>query len=80
MNYWGLMNMIKVDCNKGTCDCYGDTLDLLSDIAFALSNVVDFMTVTQMARKNWNDTLDFTLNAIRHSIETYKEEQNDTLG
>ena len=60
--------MIIMDSKKGVCDCYGDTLDILSDIAFALSNVVDFMTDTQMVRGDRNDNLDFTLNAIRHAV------------
>lgn len=72
--------MIKVDCSKGVCDCYGDTLDIISDIAFALSGVVDFITATQIVSGNWTDNLDFTLETIRHSIEKYEEKRNDTLG
>ena len=60
--------MINVDSKKGSFKFYGDTIDIISDIAFALSNVVDFMTDTQLVRGDWNDNLDFTLNAIRHAV------------
>ncbi len=60
--------MLKIDSKKGAYEFYGDTIDIISDIAFALSNVVDFMTATQMVQGNWDDNLDFTLNAIRHAV------------
>ncbi len=73
--------MINVDSKNGNCEFYGDTIDIMSDIAVALSNVVDFMTATRMARENWIDTLDFTLDAIKHAVEdAHREEQNGTFG
>lgn len=73
--------MIKVDGKVGKCEFYGDTIDIMTDISFALSYLVDFMTATQIASENWNDTLDFTLEGIKTVVkDANEEEQNGTFG
>ena len=73
--------MLKIDREEETYEIDGDTIDIISDISYAIFCVVNHIVSDGMSRVNWDDALDSTLDGIKTAIKKVHEEvQNGTFG
>lgn len=77
--------MIKVDRNNLKFEAYGDTVDVITDIGYAIFNVVCAMS--QLSHTDWNKTLEKLMRSIEGSVkyayqeaQSFEEKHNDTHG
>ncbi len=75
--------MIKVDRDNLKFEAYGDMVDVITDIGYAVFNVACAMS--QLSQTDWNKTLEKLMRSIEGSVkyayqeaQSFEEKRNDT--